>query len=155
MTPVRQVHEEQAHECNENSTEIEPVQVPSTASSATLDQHALPDLSKEEGAYKSESVKDVIKNIIHYCMEHQVSDPVEILRYYQKEMVIGTYLRSTSQARVFTYARRCDKDPGSGWSRESFKNLLLCTVGKVSNYMLPRTSDTFQMQGAICNGCEK
>ena len=92
VTPVRQVHEEQAHECNESSTEIEPVQVPLTASGATLDQPALPDLSKEEGAYKSESVEDVIKNIIHYCMEHQVNDPVEILRYYQKEMVIGRSL---------------------------------------------------------------
>ena len=92
VTPVRQVHEKQAHECNESSTEIEPVQVPSTASGATLDQPALPDLSKEEGAYKSESVEDVIKNTIHYCMEHQVHYPVEILRYYQKEMVIGRSL---------------------------------------------------------------
>ena len=62
---------------------------------------------------------------------------------------------TTSQARVFTYARRCDKDPGSGWSRDSFKNLLLSVVGKVSNYMLPHISDTFQMQGARCNGSEK
>ena len=29
---------------------------------------------------------------------------------------------ATSQARVFTYARRCDKDPGSGWSRDSPKS---------------------------------
>ena len=58
---------------------------------------------------------------------------------------------TTTRARVFTYARHCDKDPGSGWSRDSFKNLLLCVVGKVSNYMLPHTSDTFQMQGARCN----
>ena len=28
----------------------------------------------------------------------------------------------TSQARVFTYARRCDKDPGSGWSRDTPKS---------------------------------
>ena len=66
-----------------------------------------------------------------------------------------TVKNATSQARVFTYARRCDKDHGSGWLRDSFKNLLLCVVGEVSNYMLPHTSDTFQMQGARCNGCEK
>ena len=66
-----------------------------------------------------------------------------------------SFKHATSQARVFTYARRCDKDPGSGWSRDSFKNLLLGGVGKVSNYMLPHTSDTFQMQGARCSGCEK
>ena len=29
---------------------------------------------------------------------------------------------ATPQARVFTYARRCDKDPGSGWSRDSPKS---------------------------------
>ena len=61
----------------------------------------------------------------------------------------------TSQTRAFTYARRCRKDPGSGWSRDSFKNLLLSEVGKVSNYMLPHTSDTFQIQVARCNGCDK
>ena len=43
----------------------------------------------------------------------------------------------TSQARVFTYARRWGKDPGWSWSRDSFKNTLLYGVGKVSNYMLP------------------
>ena len=31
----------------------------------------------------------------------------------------------TSQARVFTYARRCDKDPGSGWSRDTPKSGIL------------------------------
>ena len=29
---------------------------------------------------------------------------------------------STSQARVFTYARCCNKDPGSGWSRDTPKS---------------------------------
>ena len=31
--------------------------------------------------------------------------------------------------RVFTYARRCDKDPGSGWSRDTPKYLSLGGVG--------------------------
>ena len=57
----------------------------------------------------------------------------------------------TLQARVFTYARRCAKDPGWSWSRDSFRKPLLYGVGKVSNYMLPHTSDTFQMQGARFN----
>ena len=34
-------------------------------------------------------------------------------------------LQTTSQARVFTYARRCDKDPGSGWSRDTPKSGIL------------------------------
>ena len=62
---------------------------------------------------------------------------------------------TTSQARVFTYARCCAKDPGWSWSRDSFKKPLLYGVGKVSNYMLPHTSDTFQMQGARFNGYQR
>ena len=50
-----------------------------------------------------------------------------------------------------TYARRCGKDPGWSWSRDSFKHPLLDEVGKVSNCMLPHASDTFQMQGARFN----
>ena len=49
--------------------------------------------------------------------------------------------------RLFTYARRFEKDPGWSWSRDSLKNPLLYRVEEVSNYMLPHTSDTFQMQG--------
>ena len=67
--------------------------------------------------------------------------------YFQKI----TEPEATSQARAFTNARRCGKDPGWSWSRDSFKNLLLYGVGKVSNYMLPHTCDTFQMQGARFN----
>ena len=87
--------------------------------------------------------------VLHLC---------QIQMYIVQLLPIGWICQDflpTSQARVFTYARRCDKDPGSGWSRDSFKNLLLGGVGKVSNYMLPHTSDTFQMQGARCSGCEK
>ena len=57
--------------------------------------------------------------------------------------------------RLFTYARRCGKDPGRSWSRDSLKNPLLYRVGKVSNYMLPHTSDTFQMQGVRFNCYER
>ena len=44
--------------------------------------------------------------------------------------------------------------PGWSWSRDSQKPLLY-GVGKVSNYMLPHTSDTFQMQGARFNCYER
>ena len=54
---------------------------------------------------------------------------------------------ATSYPGSFTYAHRSGKDPGWSWSRDSLKNPLLYRVGKVSNYMLPHTSDTFQMQG--------
>ena len=57
--------------------------------------------------------------------------------------------------RLFTYARRCGKDPGWSWSRDSLKNPLLYRVGKESNYMLPHTSDTFQMQGVRFNCYER
>ena len=57
--------------------------------------------------------------------------------------------------RLFTYARRFGKDPGWSWSRDSLKNPLLYRVGKVSNYMLPHTSDTFQMQGVKFNCYER
>ena len=40
----------------------------------------------------------------------------EISRHFWATMVQRASEFSTSQARVFTYARRCDKDPGSGWS---------------------------------------
>ena len=57
--------------------------------------------------------------------------------------------------RLFTYARRFGKDPGCSWSRDSLENPLLHRVGKVSNYMLPHTSDTFQMQGVRFNCYER
>ena len=58
-------------------------------------------------------------------------------------------------SRLFTYARRCGKDPGWSWSRDSLKNPLLYRVGKIPNYMLPHTSDTFQMQGVRFNCYER
>ena len=57
--------------------------------------------------------------------------------------------------RLFIYARRCGKDPGCSWSRDSLENPLLYRVGKVSNYILPHTSDTFQMQGVRFNCYER
>ena len=44
---------------------------------------------------------------------------------------------------------------GAGHVINSFKNPLLYGVGKVSNYMLLHTSDTFQMQGARFNCYER
>ena len=88
------------------------------------------------------------------------ADQCQIVRrvemwYTSKDIGPFSTCIATSQARVFTYARRCGKDPGWSWSRDSFKNLLLYRVGKVSNYMLPHTSDTFQMQGARFNCYER
>ena len=48
-------------------------------------------------------------------------------------------------AHFSTFAQCFGKDPVSGWSHDSFKNLLLSGVGKVSNYMHPHAKNTFQM----------
>ena len=114
----------------------------------------------ESGNYKPISTLSPLCKTFERLIYNQLLSFVEkqdILHQFQFGFRKGysTEKATTSQARVFTYARRCDRDPGSGWSRDSFKNLFLCVVGKVSNYMLPHTSDTFQMQGARCNGCEK
>ena len=42
-----------------------------------------------------------------------------------------------------------------GAAHVTLKNPLLYRVGKVSNYMLPHTSDTFQMQGVRFNCYER
>ena len=54
-----------------------------------------------------------------------------------------------------TYTRRWGKKPWLGWSRDSFRNPLLYGVGKVSNYMLPHTSDALQMQAVRSNSYER
>ena len=77
----------------------------------------------------------------HICCKNPLSPGKPLLLRYQENTLKPSTASPTSQAKVFTYARRCGKDPGWSWSRDSFKNPLLYRVGKVSNYMLPHTSD--------------
>ena len=38
---------------------------------------------------------------------------------------LSSFTVTSSQATVFTYTQRCDKDPGSGWSRDTPKSGIL------------------------------
>ena len=44
-------------------------------------------------------INDLANNIITYCTENKVDDPVEILRYFQKVMVEGRALRIQENGR--------------------------------------------------------
>ena len=45
-------------------------------------------------------INDLANNIITYCTENKVDDPVEILRYFQKVMVEGRALRIQESGRM-------------------------------------------------------
>ena len=45
-------------------------------------------------------INDLANNIVTYCKENKVNDPVEILRYFQKVMVEGRALRIQESGRM-------------------------------------------------------
>lgn len=44
---------------------------------------------EETFVYSNESVTDIVNSCVKYCIEHEVKDPVDILRIYQKRIVTG------------------------------------------------------------------